>query len=66
MKKEKFMEWIRENFDIPGSTWRLINNILCYCEKLPESNQESALLELLSGSIGLTENEIKSIVLSEE
>lgn len=63
MEKQEFMEWLRENFDVPGSTQRIIENIIDYVEKLPEEEHYSALEELLSGGIGLTSAEIRQIYL---
>ena len=63
MNKEEFMEWVRENFDVPGSTQRMMENVLDYVEKLPEEDHYSALTDLLSGAIGLTDAEIRKISL---
>lgn len=63
MNKIEFMEWLRDNFDVDGCTQRLIENILDYVEKLPEKEHYNALSELLSGGIGLTDNEIRQIYL---
>lgn len=63
MDKSEFMDWLRDNFDVPGCTQRLIENILDYAERLPEEEHYAALSELLSGGIGLTDAEIKRIYL---
>ena len=63
MTKEEFMDWVRETFDVSGSTQRMMENVLDYVEKLPEEEHYSALTDLLSGAIGLTNNEIKQICL---
>lgn len=61
--KEEFMEWVRETFDVPGPAQRLMENILDFVEKLPEEEHYSALTDLLSGTIGLTDSEIRQISL---
>lgn len=61
MDKIEFMDWLRDNFDVPGCAQRLIENVLDYVEKLPEEEHYSALSELLSGGIGLTDAEIRMI-----
>lgn len=63
MSKEEFMEWIRATFDVPGSTQRMMENILDYVEKLPEEQHYAALTDLLDGTIGLTDAEIRKISL---
>ena len=65
MNREEFMEYIRENFNVNGTTQRLINNILCFVENnYPEENEQYRVLcSLLDGTIGLTSNEIKKVYL---
>ena len=60
MDKEKFYNYIRDNFEPDGGTaMRLIWNILscveewCSCE----DEQRDMLCELLDGTIGLTEED---------
>lgn len=65
MNREEFMEYIRENFNVNGTTQRLIDNILCFVENnYPEENEQYRVLcSLLDGTIGLTSNEIKKVYL---
>ena len=65
MNREEFMEYIRENFNVNGTTQRLIDNILCFVENnYPEENEQYRVLcALLDGTIGLTSNEIKKVYL---
>ena len=65
MNKQEFMLFVCENFNISGESIRLINNILSYVEDniFDENEQYNALCSLLDGTIGLTDNEIKKIVL---
>ena len=65
MNKEEFMEYIRDNFNVNGATQRLIDNILCFIENnyFDENEQYRVLCELLDGTIGLTDNEIKEVYL---
>ena len=65
MNREKFMEYVEENFNISGEAKRLINNILYYVElqAVSEDEQYQMLCFLLDGTIGLSDNEIKQICL---
>lgn len=65
MNKRQFLDYINENFDISGEAGRLINNILCYVESqgMTENEQYLTLCELLDGTIGLTDNELKRVYL---
>lgn len=65
MNRKEFMEYIEENFDISGEAGRLINNILFFVENtyFDENEQYRVLCELLDGTIGLSDNEIKKISL---
>ena len=63
MNKNEFMTYIDENFSIDGSAKRLIRNILDYVEiHITEENEQYlALCDLLDGTIGLSDSEIKKI-----
>ena len=65
MNREEFMEYVRENFNISGSAQRLIDNILSFVENtyFDSNEQYRVLCELLDGTIGLSDNEIKRICL---
>lgn len=65
MDKEEFMNYIAENYNISGKAHRLIGNILNFVADhyTQENEQYNALCELLDGTIGLSDNEIKKIVL---
>ena len=65
MDKQEFMQYIDGNFNISGEAGRLINNILDYVsiQGLDESEQYNTLCMLLDGTIGLTDNEIKQVIL---
>ena len=63
MSKEEFMEWVRATFDVPGSTQRMMENVLDYVETLPEDSHYAVLTALLDGTIGLTDAEIRQISL---
>lgn len=65
MDKEEFMNYIAENYNISGEAHRLIGNILNFVADhyTQEDEQYNALCELLDGTIGLSDNEIKKIVL---
>ncbi|HBE8644611.1 TPA: hypothetical protein ACSRFK_002511 [Clostridioides difficile] len=63
MNKNNFSKYITENFDISIEAQRIIDNILDFVESryLNENEQYNALYELLDGTIGLTNKEIKDI-----
>ena len=64
MNKSEFIEFIQNEFNIDGSTQRLIFNILTYAETITDDNERYLFLDdLLSGTIGLTSEEIKNITL---
>ena len=63
MNREQFYEYILENFSIDGATGRLINNILHFVEEnyTEENEQYRALCDLLDGTIGLSDAEIRRV-----
>lgn len=63
MNREEFYDYIVENFNISGEAKRLIDNILSFVEeRFPEENEQyNALCDLLDGTIGLTDDEIKKV-----
>lgn len=65
MDREEFMAYIAENFDISAEAHRLIRNILDFVANhyTEEDEQYNALCELLDNTIGLSDNEIKKIIL---
>lgn len=65
MNREGFRNYIYENFDISGEAGRLIDNILYFVERhyTEEDEQHRVLCELLDGTIGLTDWEIKQVYL---
>lgn len=65
MNRRQFYAYIIENFDISGEAGRLINNILHYVESqgMDENEQYLTLCELLDGTIGLSDAELKKVCL---
>lgn len=65
MNREQFYNYIVENFSISGETRKLINNILHFVEVnyTEENEQYRVLCDLLDGTIGLTDTEIKKVYL---
>lgn len=63
MNREQFFNYILENFNISSETKRLIDNILRYVEETytEECEQYNALCNLLDGTIGLTDGELKQV-----
>lgn len=65
MNKSEFLSYIEENFDIGGESYRLISNILDFVESraMDENEQYNMLCELLDGTIGLSDAEIRRVCL---
>lgn len=63
MNREEFYAYILENFNVSGEYCRLLNNVLLFVEShYPEENEQyNVLCELLDGTIGLTDNEIRKV-----
>jgi hypothetical protein len=65
MDKHEFIDYIEENYSISGEAKRLICNILDFVEShaLTESEAYNMLTDLLDGTIGLSDREIKMVCL---
>ena len=63
MNREQFYQYILDNFNISGEATRLINNILHFVEEnyTDENEQYRALCDLLDGTIGLSDAEIRKV-----
>lgn len=63
MNREEFYDYIIGNFNISGDCSRLLDNVLRFVEShYPEENEQyNVLCELLDGSIGLTDREIRKV-----
>lgn len=63
MNREQFYNYIVENFNISGEAKRLINSILHFVEEnyTEENEQYRALCDLLDGTIGLSDKEIRRV-----
>lgn len=63
MNREEFYQYILDNFIISGECARMLDNILAFVEShYPEENEQyNALCELLDGTIGLSDNEIRKV-----
>lgn len=61
MNKDEVYNYIIENFDISGEAGRLIINILHFVSENYSEKREQykALYDLLDGTIGLEEEEVK-------
>lgn len=63
MNRDEFMNYIAENYDIAGEAFRLIGNILYYAERFESDEQYHFLCEMLDGTIGLSDAEIRKVSL---
>ena len=63
MNREQFYQYILDNFNISGDAARSINNILHFVEEnyTDENEQYKALCDLLDGTIGLLDVEIRKV-----
>ena len=63
MNREQFYQYILDNFSISGEAGRLIHNILYFVENnyTEENEQYRVLCDLLDGTIGLSDAEIKKV-----
>lgn len=61
MNKTEFMDYLVENYSISGEAYRLIGNILDYAERFCGDEQYHVLCDLLDGTIGLSDREIRKI-----
>lgn len=63
MNRGEFMDYVRENFNVDGAAMRLIANILRRAEGIPDENEQYLFLcDMLDGTIGFTDQEIKMIL----
>ena len=65
MNKSEILSYIEENFEIAGESYRLISNILDFVAShaMDEDEQYNMLCELLDGTIGLSDAEIRRVCL---
>lgn len=64
MTKEEFYNYIRDNFELDGgAAWRLLSNICDFIKRhaYTEVEQYTIACELLNGTIGLTDEELRKI-----
>lgn len=63
MNREQFYQYILDNFSISDEAGRLIHNILYFVENnyTEENEQYRVLCDLLDGTIGLSDAEIKKV-----
>ena len=58
---EKTYEWLLEEFNIDGTAARIIRNVLEYADRMEGDEQYDFLTEMLDGTIGLSEREIRNL-----
>ena len=64
MNKQEFIQFTIENFNIDRNFLWLLENVLTYAETITNKNEQYLFLEnILSGTIGYTQDEIKRITL---
>ena len=65
MNKSEFLLYIEENFNIIGESYRLISNILDFVSNnaTNENEQYNMLCNLLDGTIGLSDMELRKVYL---
>ena len=65
MNKSEFLLYIEENFNITGESYRLISKILDFVSNIAtnENEQYNMLCNLLDGTIGLSDMELRKVYL---
>ena len=58
---EKAYEWLLEEFSIDGAAARIIRNVLEYADRMGGDEQDDFLTEMLDGTIGLSDREIRNL-----
>lgn len=58
---ENVYGWLLEEFDISGAAARIIRNILEYADRFDGEEQYDFLTEMLDGTIGLSDCEIRNL-----
>ena len=58
---EKAYEWLLEEFDIAGAAARILRNVLEYADRMGGDEQYDFLTEMLDGTIGLSDREIRNL-----
>ncbi len=65
MNKSEFLLYIEENFNVTSESYRLISNILDFVSNnaTNENEQYNMLYNLLDGTIGLLDMELRKVYL---
>ena len=58
---EDAYEWILNDFNIDGAAARIIRNVLEYADRMEGDEQYDFLTEMLDGTIGLSDREIRNL-----
>ncbi len=58
---EKAFEWLLEGFNLEGPAARIVRNILEYADRMDGDEQYEFLTEMLDGTIGLSDREIRNL-----
>ena len=58
---EKAYEWLLEECDIDGAAARILRNVLEYADRMGGDEQYDFLAEMLDGTIGLSDREIRNL-----
>ena len=58
---EKAFEWLLEQFNLEGAAARIVRNILEYADRMDGDEQYEFLTEMLDGTIGLSDREIRNL-----
>ena len=58
---EKAYEWLLKELSIDGAAARIIRNVLEYADRMGGDEQYDFLTEMLDGTIGLSDREIRNL-----
>lgn len=67
MGKREFLQYIFDHFDVAGDFTRMLVNVIEYAEGFDDPEEGlDFLCDMLDGTIGIEQNEIRQLKLGEE
>lgn len=67
MKEKEFLQYIFDNFDVAGEFTRMLVNVIGYAQGFEDPEEGlDFLCDMLDGTIGIGQDEIRQLKLGEE
>ncbi len=67
MREKEFLQYIFDNFDVAGEFTRMLVNVIGYAQGFEDPEEGLAFLcDMLDGTIGIRQDEIRQLKLGEE